>query len=88
MGLKNSTEKFDAIGDNHVGTSSETPMRLDAFELTADEKIDAIKDDIKHIMETLCLDLSDDSLKGTTSIRNEKLEKENIRKHKTNAASH
>ncbi|MGB3608253.1 MAG: GTP cyclohydrolase I FolE [Psychroserpens sp.] len=56
---------IDAIGDNHVGSSSETPMRSDAFELTSNEKIESIKSDIKHIMETLGLDLTDDSLKGT-----------------------
>ena len=65
MGLKNNNEKFDTIGDNHIGTSSETPMRSDAFKLNTDEKIDIIKDDVRHIMETLGLDLSDDSLKGT-----------------------
>jgi len=65
MGLKNNTEKFDTIGDNHIGTSTETPMRSDAFKLSSDEKIDIIKDDVQHIMETLGLDLSDDSLKGT-----------------------
>ena len=65
MGLKNNNENFDTIGDNHIGTSSETPMRLDAFKLNADEKIEVIKDDVRHIMETLGLDLSDDSLKGT-----------------------
>tara|TARA_B110000967_G_scaffold160997_1_gene167000 strand:+ start:226 stop:903 length:678 start_codon:yes stop_codon:yes gene_type:complete len=65
MGLKNNTEKLDTIGDNHIGTSTETPMRADAFKLSSDEKIDIIKDDVQHIMETLGLDLSDDSLKGT-----------------------
>jgi len=65
MGLKNNTKNFDAIGENHIGTSSETPMRADAFKLTSDEKIDIIRDDVRHIMETLGLDLSDDSLKGT-----------------------
>ena len=65
MGLKNNTEKYDAIGDNHIGTSSDTPMRLDAFKLSADEKIKVIKDDVRHIMETLGLDLNDDSLRGT-----------------------
>ena len=65
MGLKNNNENFDTIGDNHIGTSSETPMRLDAFKLNADEKIEVIKDDVRHIMETLGLDLSDVSLKGT-----------------------
>jgi GTP cyclohydrolase I len=40
-------------------------MRTDAFKLRSDEKIEIIKDDVQHIMETLGLDLSDDSLKGT-----------------------
>ena len=56
---------FEALGDDHIGSSSETPMRSDAFKLTNDEKIDIIKDDVRHIMETLGLDLSDDSLNGT-----------------------
>jgi GTP cyclohydrolase I len=65
MGLENNTEKFDALGENHIGTSAETPMRSDAFKLSNNEKIDIIKSDVQHIMETLGLDLSDDSLKGT-----------------------
>ena len=65
MGLKNNIEKFDTLGDNHIGTSTETPMRADAFKLSADKKIEIIKDDVQHIMETLGLDLSDDSLNGT-----------------------
>ena len=56
---------IDAIGDDHVSSSSETPMRKDAFKLTNEEKIDIIKDDVRHIMETLGLDLNDDSLSGT-----------------------
>jgi len=56
---------FEALGDDHIGSSSETPMRNDAFKLTNEEKIDIIKDDVRHIMETLGLDLSDDSLNGT-----------------------
>ena len=58
-------EEFESLGDNHVGTSSNTPMRQDAFNLTNEEKIDIIKDDVQHILETLGLDLTDDSLKGT-----------------------
>jgi GTP cyclohydrolase IA len=65
MKLKNNLENIDFIGDNHIGTSSETPIRPDAFELSSDEKINIIKVDVQHIMETLGLDLSDDSLKGT-----------------------
>lgn len=56
---------FDNIGDNHIGTSSETPLRKDAFELSNSEKIESIKADVRHIMETLGLDLNDDSLSGT-----------------------
>lgn len=58
-------EEFDALGDDHVGASEDTPMRSDAFKLSSEEKIDIIKDDVRHIMETLGLDLTDDSLKGT-----------------------
>lgn len=60
------TEKnIDDLGENHIGTSSDTPLRHDAFNLSNEEKIDIIKDDVHHIMETLGLDLTDDSLKGT-----------------------
>ncbi|MCX7548290.1 GTP cyclohydrolase I FolE [Xanthomarina sp. F1114] len=58
-------EELESLGENHIGTSSDTPMREDAFKLTNEEKIDIIKDDVQHIMETLGLDLTDDSLKGT-----------------------
>ena len=65
MKLNKEFENIEAIGDNHVGTSSVTPLRNDAFKLSTEEKIDIIKDDVRHIMETLGLDLTDDSLKGT-----------------------
>lgn len=65
MKTENNTENFDTIGDDHVGTSANTPMRADAFKLSKEEKIDLIKDDVRHILETLGLDLTDDSLKGT-----------------------
>lgn len=65
MKFNEKLEEFESLGDNHVGTSSNTPMRQDAFKLTNEEKIDIIKDDVQHIMETLGLDLTDDSLKGT-----------------------
>jgi len=65
MKFEKNIEDFDDLGDNHVGTSSQTPMRNDAFKLSKEEKIDIIKDDVRHILETLGLDLTDDSLKGT-----------------------
>ena len=65
MKLDTDLEDFDALGNDHIGTSANTPLRQDAFNLNFDEKIDIIKDDVRHIMETLGLDLTDDSLKGT-----------------------
>lgn len=58
-------EMYDEMGDEHLLTSLETPMRDDAFELSDDQKIEKIQDHFKTIMETLGLDLTDDSLKGT-----------------------
>lgn len=57
--------EIDEIGDNHFGTAGDTPLRADAFELSDDEKIQIIEDKFKDIMETLGLDLTDDSLKAT-----------------------
>jgi GTP cyclohydrolase I len=56
---------IDEMGDNHVSTSVDTPMRKDAFELSDDEKVKKIEKHFTAIMETLGLDLTDDSLKGT-----------------------
>lgn len=53
------------IGDNHLWTSIETPMNDSAFEQTAEQKKAKIAHHFREIMETLGLDLKDDSLKGT-----------------------
>ncbi|GEM50961.1 GTP cyclohydrolase I FolE [Empedobacter brevis] len=55
----------DEIGDDHMSANLETPLRGDAFELSAEEKVEKIEADFRNIMETLGLDLTDDSLKGT-----------------------
>lgn len=55
----------EEIGDDHIATSVDTPMRADAFELSDEEKIAQIEYHFRQIMETLGLDLTDDSLKGT-----------------------
>ncbi len=65
MKIERDVKNIDNIGDDHIGTSANTPMRDDAFKLSNEEKIDIIKDDVRHIMETLGLDLTDDSLNGT-----------------------
>jgi GTP cyclohydrolase I len=58
-------ERFEITGDNHIGTAIETPLRKDAFEKSDNEKIAIIQEHYKGIMETLGLDLDDDSLSGT-----------------------
>ncbi|MEN8137887.1 MAG: GTP cyclohydrolase I FolE [Bacteroidota bacterium] len=62
---KNIDELIESIGDNHIGTSVDTPMRADAFNKTDEEKKEIIEHHFADIMETLGLDLNDDSLKGT-----------------------
>jgi len=53
------------IGEQHVGTSYDTPLQKNAFNKTDDEKIRIISWHFEKIMETLGLDLKDDSLRGT-----------------------
>ncbi len=55
----------EEIGDNHIMTSVETPMHADAFALSDEEKIAKIAHHFREIMQTMGLDLTDDSLKGT-----------------------
>ncbi|MDX8339070.1 GTP cyclohydrolase I FolE [Draconibacterium sp. IB214405] len=64
-GKTNGKEKYDIIGDNHIATSIDTPMRADAFELSDERKMEIIEDKFRDIMETMGLDLNDDSLSGT-----------------------
>lgn len=56
---------IDEIGDNHIATSYENPVRDDAFNMTDDEKIEKIKSHVYEIMHTLGMDMTDDSLMGT-----------------------
>jgi GTP cyclohydrolase IA len=56
---------IDELGDQHIMTSLETPLRDDAFELDDDLKIELIEEKFRDIMNILGLDLSDDSLAGT-----------------------
>lgn len=63
--IRNKNRHHEIIGDNHVGTSLETPMREDAFSLSDDQKIELIEDKFREIMDVLGLDLNDDSLGGT-----------------------
>jgi len=38
MGIQINSSETDHIGDNHIGTSSDTPIRVDAFKLNAMRK--------------------------------------------------
>jgi GTP cyclohydrolase IA len=55
----------EEIGDEHMFTSIETPMKPDAFDMSEAQKMKKIEGHFREIMETLGLDLNDDSLKGT-----------------------
>lgn len=55
----------DLMGDNHISSSLDTPMVPGAFDLSDHEKIQIIEKHFRAIMETLGLDLTDDSLRGT-----------------------
>jgi GTP cyclohydrolase I len=56
---------IDEIGDEHVSTSVDTPLRADAFDLSDEEKIEKIALHFGEIMDILGLDRTDDSLSGT-----------------------
>ena len=58
-------EQLELIGDNHISTNVETPLRQDAFVKSDQQKIEAIQKYFAKIMEELGLDLTDDSLSGT-----------------------
>ncbi|NVK52655.1 MAG: GTP cyclohydrolase I FolE [Flavobacteriaceae bacterium] len=65
LNSKMNDERVEEIGENHVGTSATTPLRADAFDISDQEKIKKIEENVKDILETLGMDLTDDSLQGT-----------------------
>src|SRR5690606_36729928 len=65
MGIDIARTAFEDIGEEHVGTSLDTPLREDAFEMTDELKVELIENHFREIMTILGLDLTDDSLKGT-----------------------
>ena len=58
-------EDLELFDEEHKNFSIETPLRDDAFEISDDEKISIIQKNVKEILETLGMDMTDDSLKGT-----------------------
>jgi GTP cyclohydrolase I len=62
---KETLGNIDMMGDEHIATTLNTPLRDDAFDLSDEEKIERIEVRFREIMEILGLDLTDDSLNGT-----------------------
>lgn len=58
-------EHYETQGDDHLSNAPNTPLRKDAFVLSDEEKIAQIQKSVQDIMQTLGLDLKDDSLRGT-----------------------
>ena len=56
---------IEDIGDDHLHTGLETPMKADAFKLSDSEKKERIAILFEEIMDVMGLDLTDDSLQGT-----------------------
>jgi GTP cyclohydrolase I len=61
----NGIDLAEVIGDDHILTSIDTPMKEGAFDLSDEEKMKIIAHHFAAIMDTLGLDLKDDSLSGT-----------------------
>ena len=56
---------IEDIGDDHLFTSLDTPMKPGAFDMSDKEKKERISILFSEIMDVLGLDLTDDSLQGT-----------------------
>lgn len=56
---------IEHVGDMHLFSSADTPMRKDAFDKSDEEKMQIIEEKFAEIMHALGLDLTDDSLRGT-----------------------
>lgn len=61
--LKDRIDDYDA--DDHFSATVETPIRDDAFDLSDEEKMARIEKDVANILDTLGMDMTDDSLSGT-----------------------
>ena len=61
--LRDNIDDLDA--DDHISATVETPIREDAFDLSDNEKMARIEKDVANILDTLGMDMTDDSLSGT-----------------------
>lgn len=60
-----SNKNIEDLGEDHVGSSATTPLRADAFDMSDAEKIERIQKNVYEILDTLGMDLTDDSIQGT-----------------------
>ena len=58
-------ETLDHQDDDHFSENMNTPLRENAFDISDNDKIKLIEQDVTNILQTLGMDLTDDSLKGT-----------------------
>lgn len=65
MNNQNEKEFFEITGENHQMTSSDSPLRPDAFDQADEVKMEIIERHFFEIMSSLGLDMEDDSLRGT-----------------------
>lgn len=66
MLMKHMNSSNDALDElEHHSSAISTPLRDDAFEKSNEQKKEEIKKHFRAIMETLGMDLTDDSLQGT-----------------------
>ncbi len=63
--LIDKTLHIHEMGEEHVASSADTPLRADAFALDDELKIELIEKHFREIMHIMVLDLTDDSLAGT-----------------------
>jgi GTP cyclohydrolase I len=62
---KNHNPSKDSFDDDHLSANIDTPIRLDAFKISDEEKKEKISILFGEIMQVMGLDLTDDSLKET-----------------------
>ena len=59
------SKELSRLDDDHFSSSSQTPLKKDAFKIPDIEKIKLIETKIRDILDILGMDLDDDSISGT-----------------------
>ena len=49
----NNEEFQEELGNNHIATSAQNPVRSDAFDISDDTKIELIRKDVENILTIL-----------------------------------